>query len=317
MPLPEAKTKLYIVIVLYRMDLAASPTFRTLLYSLAEAARDRVTVKILLFDNTPSEQHPVYLPDGVEYFASPTNIGLADAYNLAASKAESEGFEWLLTLDQDTDLPADFISKMTYVAETCSTRPEIAAIVPHIRAGDRDVSPNWFGANMRPRWFPLDYSGVPDQTVYAFNSGSMVRVSALKAIGGYSRMFWLDYCDAYIFRQIEKQHWKVFVAGTVHLQHDFSLLDIGNKMSLWRYQNAVEAGSVFYDIEMSRLAGFEHTFRLAGRYLKHLLRRDSRQVRQITGSMLRQRLFLSRERRVAVWMESQQRRIAAHETRNA
>jgi glycosyltransferase involved in cell wall biosynthesis len=312
MPPPDTNIRLYIVIVLYKMEPAASPTFRTLLQSLEEPTVHKPAYRILLYDNTPSAQNPPHLPGQVEYFASPVNTGLADAYNLAVVRAQAAGFDWLLTLDQDTDLPPDFIPKMAEVAETCKTQQDIAAIVPHIRAGHRDVSPNWFAGGVRPRWFPRGYHDVPDRTVYAFNSGTMVRVSAVQAVGGYSRLFWLDYCDAYLFRQIEKQRWKVFVAGRVHLQHDFSMLDVANKMSLWRYQNAVEAGSAFYDLEMSPLAGLEHTLRLLGRYLKHLLRGESRQVRSITAFMLRQRLFVSRARRIKAWNDSQQRRIATY-----
>lgn len=313
MPLPDPYVKLCIVIVLYKMEPEASPTFRTLQRSLAEPMAQRPEFRILLYDNTPPAQAPTNLPAHVEYFASLANTGLAGAYGFAVARAQAEGRDWLLTLDQDTELPSDFISKLTEVAAACKARTEIAAIVPHIRAGDRDVSPNWFAGGVRPRWCARDYHGVPDQAIYAFNSGALMRVAAVQAIGGYSQLFWLDYCDAYMFREIQKRGWKVFVAGGIHLQHDFSMMDIGNKMSLWRYQNAVEAGSAFYDLEMSPLAGLEHTLRLLLRYGKHMVRRESPKVRRITASMLRQRLFTPKAERLKAWTESQQRRIASNE----
>ena len=294
------------------MQPAASPTFQTLLRSLAAPLAREPEVRVLLYDNTPPPQAPTGLPDQVDYFASPVNVGLADAYNLAVGRARDEGFDWLLTLDQDTGLPVNFIEEMVKAAEACAIRPDVAAVVPHIRSGGRDVSPNWFVGGVLPRWFPRGYYGVPDKTVYAFNSGTLVRVSAVGIIGGYSRLFWLDYCDAYLFRQMARRRWKVFVAGTIHLEHDFSMLDVSKKMSLWRYGNAVEAGSAFYDLEMSWLAGLHHTFRLLGRYVKQLVRRESSQLRHTTAFILRQRLCVPRARRVSAWIESQQRRIAAN-----
>ena len=309
---PDADVKLYIVIVLYRMEPVASATYCTLLRSLTEPMARPPAFRVLLYDNAPPAKAPTGLPDHVSYFASPANTGLADAYNFAIAQAQAEGFGWLLTLDQDTDLPADFIPRLTEVAADCTPRAEIAAIVPHIRAGTRDVSPNWFAGGVRPRWFARGYHGVPQQDVYAFNSGALVRVAAAEAIGGYSRLFWLDYCDAYLFREIQKRHWKVFVAGDIHLQHDFSMMDIRNKMSLWRYQNAVEAGSAFYDLEMSPLAGLEHTLRLLLRLAKHLVRHDGVAVRRITAGMLWHRLFTPKAKRIEAWTDAQQRRIAGN-----
>ncbi len=312
MPLSDTNVTLYIVIVLYKLSPAAAPTYRTLLHSLAEPMAHQPTFRILLYDNTPPASPPFDLAEHVEYFASQANTGLADAYNLAAAKARVEGFDWLLTLDQDTELPVDFISQMTELAHKYASNAEIAAIVPHISAGNRNVSPNWFAGGMFPRWFPKGYHGVPDNPVFAFNSGTLVRISALESVGGYSPLFWLDNCDAYLFRQIEKKHWKVFVAGRIQLQHDFSMLDITNKMSLFRYKNAVEAGSAFFDLEMGRLAGIEHTFRLMRRYLKQFVLRGDNQVRRITATVLIHRLIISKTRRIETWTEGQQRRIESY-----
>lgn len=310
MPLPDDRMTLYVVIVLYKMDPQTSPSFQTLLRSLSAVQEGELAYRILLYDNTPPSQPPTELPDHVDYIASSANTGLADAYNLAIFKAHDEGFEWLLTLDQDTNLPLDFIPKLIDVAKICGSRREIAAIVPHIRAGDRDVSPNWFAGGVRPRWFPRNYSGIPAQAVYAFNSGTSVRVSSVQSFGGYNPLFWLDYCDGYLYRQIETNGLKVYVAGHIHLQHDFSLLDVSNKMSLLRYQNALEAGSAFYDMEMGRLAGGDHTLRLLFRYFKQILRRESPEVRRATITMFFRRLFVSRQGRVREWTEAQEQRIA-------
>jgi hypothetical protein len=301
---------MYIVVVLYKMEMEASSTFHSLLRSLAEPTERGLSYKILIYDNTPSTQNPGSLPDHVEYVASPRNTGLADAYNSAVARAHAEGFDWLLTLDQDTHLPVDFIPKLMEVTAACTAQPEIAAIVPHVSAGDRSLSPNWFAGGILPRWFAKNYQGVPDLSVYAFNSGTLVRVQAILSIGGYSPLFWLDYCDGYLYRQIEKNHLKVYVAGHIHLQHDFSLLDISNKMSLFRYQNALEAGSAFYDMEMNRLAGVDQTLRLLLRYIKQLVQRESPAVRHATIAMFFRRLFVPRTTRMREWIETQHRRIA-------
>ena len=316
MQLSDIEVKLYVIIVLYKENPLQSITYLSLTRAVSEASGKRLSCRVLLYDNTPGAGRGDDLPENVEYFASSANRGLSDAYNIAVSNGSHSGFDWLLTLDQDTELPPSFISDMVDIAAVCTPNSEVAAIVPHIRAGDRDVSPNWFAGGMLPRWFPRNYDGVPVNAVYAFNSGTMVRIRAVEAIGGYSPLFWLDNSDAYLFRQIEKKKWKVYVAGKVQLKHDFSMLDISNKMSLLRYKNAVDAGSAFFDIEMNRLAGMEHTLRLLRRYLKQLVLRENIAVRKITASALIRRLVVPKQRRVEAWMEEQKQRIASYTSKN-
>ena len=312
--LSHAPVRIFAVIILYKITAAESPTYRTLLQSCADLAPGAVDLKILLYDNSPGAHPQPDLPGNVQYLAASANKGLADAYNAATELAGAEGFTWLLTLDQDTELPQTFLSDLAVVAVSQQDHADVAAIVPHISAGSRSVSPNWFAGGCLPRWFPQDFHGIPKTTVYAFNSGSTLRVDALRRIGGYSALFWLDYCDAYIYRSLARAGYRVFVAARIHLQHDFSLLDVKNKMSLQRYANSLEAGSAFYDSEMSTLAGLEHTLRLTVRFLKQIYKKTGSDFSSATFSTLRRRLLLSRKTRLQEWTRLQEARIAAYPT---
>ena len=44
------------------------------------------------------------------------NEGIAGAYNYALRRAKREGFAWMLTLDQDTQLPPEFLLGMRAIA---------------------------------------------------------------------------------------------------------------------------------------------------------------------------------------------------------
>ena len=54
----------------------------------------------------------------IHYVHDPSNGGLASAYNYALARAESEEREWLLLLDQDTSLTAEFISELVETSES-------------------------------------------------------------------------------------------------------------------------------------------------------------------------------------------------------
>ena len=134
--------------------------------------------------------------------------------------------------------------------------------------------------------FLAGYRGVPSQQVFAFNSASLLRVSALRQVGGYSPWFWLDNSDSFLYRQLAKYAKRVFVEGRLQVIHSFSMMNMQRNVSPDRYQNILLAESAFWDLEMNSLAGSERTLRLIVRMFKHSRRHDSPALRQLTHSAL-------------------------------
>ena len=303
------------VIVLYATEIADCVSLRSLVHAAAQLPPGILKLRIHLHDNTPGRAadpscalHSLCEVSGfplgmVSYRQDPQNSGLATAYNRALSIAHDEGHEWLLTLDQDTVLPADSLLTLLDTMALLDERPDVAAIVPQIRSGGRIVSPNWFLGGGWPRWFLPGYTGIPMQTTFAFNSGSVLRVAALMQAGGYSPWFWLDNSDANMYRQLAKLGKRVYVCGKMELAHDFSMQNMQQKVSPARYRTILLAESAFWDLERNAFAGMERTVRLAVRMVKHLLRRDRAELRRLTLDALRLRLFHSRRYRIARWRE--------------
>ena len=295
---------IFAVIVLYECDVLDCLSLNTFLRAALQVKSQSFEFEVLLYDNTPGRNFQGPLPAGVSYVNDASNSGLATAYNRALRMASDEGYPWLLTLDQDTEIPLEGLSLLYSALMDLEERQDVAAIVPQIRAGGRIVSPNYFQGGVLPRWLPSGYTGVPEQPMFAFNSGSLLRVSALKQAGGYSPWFWLDNSDSNIYRQFAKLGKRVYVAGNVELAHDFSMLNMQQKISPARYETILLAESAFWDLEMNWLAGLERTGRLAGRMVKHFLRRDSAELRRLTLRGLMLRLFHSRRYRIARWRKA-------------
>jgi len=271
-----------------------------------QVARDEVRSQILLYDNTPGGQDPGFVSEGVQYEADIHNRGLAHAYNRALEIAEVESFDWLLTLDQDTALPETFLSELSHIVNHIAAEPTVAAIVPQITGEGRMLSPNYFLFDVLPRFYPKGFVGIATRATYAFNSGSTLRVATLHEIGGYSPLFWLDNSDAYMYRQLQLHGKHVFVAGTIQVEHEFSMFDIKRRVSLARYQSIVDAGCAFWDLELGTFAGLYHTASLVYRLYKHWKRGDEPAIRKITLAMLKKRLFHSRKRRIEDWKRAQE-----------
>lgn len=301
----ESATRLKVmaVIVLYRIAPKDSPAFQSVMAAREALSRDVGEVRVLLWNNSPAAGAGDDLPDGVAYFADESNSGLATAYNRAMEWAELHGAEWLLTLDQDTAVPARFFVKMAAAATASARYAGTGAIVPQIAAGGRQLSPNWFQFGAIPRWYRSGYIGVPGEPVFAFNSGAMLRLEVLRQIGGYDPRFWLDDSDAMIFSKLHEHGKRVYVAGDIQVKHEFSMKDMQARMSVARYQNALLAETAFWDLRMNWLAGWERTLRLMARMVKHWMRRDSAELRRTTWRALMRRLFTSRRRRLEEWMK--------------
>ena len=292
-----------VVIVLYRTTPARSVAFQSVMASLAQAGTSLRNACVLLWDNSPDAEAKYDLPDGVRYFRDQDNSGLAKAYNTALKWAAQNGSDWLLTLDQDTAVPGSFFVAMAAAATESSRYAGIGAIVPQIASEGKQLSPNRFQAGAIPRWYPAGFVGVPCAPVFAFNSGSMLKVDALEQVGGYDPRFWLDDSDAMIFSRLHEHGKRVYIAGNIQVQHEFSMKDIERRMSPDRYRNALIAETAFWDLRMSRAAGWERTLRLALRLMKQWRRKDSTELRQITWLALQRRLFTPRPKRIEEWMQ--------------
>jgi GT2 family glycosyltransferase len=233
------------VIVLYRERAENSLTVRSLRAAISQRPELAGQLLVCLYDNTPAPSPiPEHLfPAETLVFQPGTNSGLPPAYNQALRVAEARGLEWLLLLDSDTEVTADFLGAcITKTCELAGTA-NVAAIVPHVVEGETIHSPRKV-ANLRRRPVPRGFSGATRDELIALNSGSTIRISAIRSLGGFTSEFWLDYLDYWLFRALQRKGFQVFVLPT-SLEHSLSLDDPGRRMSLARYQNMLDAEQYF------------------------------------------------------------------------
>jgi glycosyltransferase involved in cell wall biosynthesis len=294
------------VIVLYKMRPSESVAFRTLQAAISALHLRQDEIRVLLYDNTPGGCDPGPLPEGVQYEAAKQNAGLAAAYNCALAIALGAKYTWLLTLDQDTTLPTDYLSRMSKIALEIESDNRVAAIVPRLLDAGRSLSPLFF------RFWGVSYlshsfEGIPSRDTYALNSASLFRVSALKQIGGFNPYFWLDYLDTYVYRQFHLHGRNVYVAGDIQVEHELSLH--GGELRPDRFRNYLQVESAFCDLYRGNMRGLALTVRLFGRIWRHQTRGVNAAIRQLTWNALKKRVFQSRKRRIQDWKSEMEQRM--------
>ena len=163
---------------------------------------------VFVIDNASKPESEVALAGlcaefGVVLIVNKDNIGVAGAYNQAATLAISQGYEWLLLMDQDAVAPVGLVQQL-------------------MRGIDR-----WGGTRLPAVLCPLSIgsdptgrqSVAPDADVavdFCMNAGSVVRLAAWEAIGGYDEGFFLDYVDYDFCFRCRQHGWEVVqVCGAV------------------------------------------------------------------------------------------------------
>jgi GT2 family glycosyltransferase len=288
------------VIVLYKMRPEDSPAYHTLQAAISRLEAQAKAVTILLYDNTPNALVPHNLPPGALYVPGGRNEGIAGAYNYALRWATRKHFIWMLTLDQDTRLPPEFLLRMRAIALRLKEVNEVGAIVPHLLSRERLLSP----VRIRPwgvTYLRRHTAGFATGEVHAFNSASLFRVRALEQIDGCHPGFWLDYQDAYLYTKLHQCGRKVYIAEELEVEHDLSLLSASRPMGEERFRNFLEAESAYCDLYRGGISGLFLTGRLLGRIWRQGQNGADATARRLTRKQFLRRIFATRKARLNAW----------------
>lgn len=295
------------IVVLYKMSLTESQTIQGLIQAFVRYPELHNSLSVLIWDNSPTPLKDSQLLSSFTYKHSPKNLGVSGAYNRAMKIAEAMGCEWLLLLDQDTAVPADFLPQMLKLGSRFLNKPEIAAVVPFLVDGDRILSPLKVLFKKRTPLDPL-FEGVYPGEVSAANSGTLMRIDALKQIGGYNEDFWFEFSDVVVFHMLHQHGKQIYIAGDLLLKHKIAVLDFENSMSPERYLGFIAAEGAYWDTYGTVIEQAFHTSRLLERAIRQKRCFKDSAYAKITLAYFLRRLFLSKKYRLRWWkLQSLQR----------
>jgi GT2 family glycosyltransferase len=296
--------EIFAIVVRYKLPLCESQTMQGLTHAFQVHPELRRDITVLVWDNSPGplDENPA-LP--FRYIHSKQNIGVAGAYNRGVELAESMHCSWLLLLDQDTTIPADFLPKMLDYSRRLSDQREIAVIAPILLCGEKVSSPSIvrFG---HAKLLKPDFHGTSSSMIIPLNSGMLMRISSLKEIGGFNEDFWLDFSDVVVQTLLHRRGKRIYVAGDIHLPHETTIDDLEHAMSPARYRNLLSAEGAFWDIYRSPPLRMLYSTRLLLRTLKQYARFQNKSFPRLTLSYFLHRLFSSRKQRLERWRQQSQ-----------
>lgn len=177
----------------------------TIIYNIKSYV-DEVDVLYILDNSTKKNDFIVQYATNekkCKYMDMNGNRGIAVALNRALKRAKKNGYQWLLTMDQDSVLPTEQLKQMKNYIEKLQ-QSDIAIVCPRYR-GYRD----------NRKRVPNDVSYV-QKTI---TSASIMNVDIGETIGGFDNRLFIDEVDhEYCFRAIENGY-KIIRLNNVVFEH--------------------------------------------------------------------------------------------------
>ena len=154
-----------------------------------------------------------YKKSKISVICNAKNHGIAKALNQLASAAQKDGYEWLLTLDQDSVSPCNIIEEF----EKYITYQDIGILCPVIY--DRNK-----GEEIKAKEGSIEI----DECIT-----SLLNIKAWNKIGGFDENLFIDGVDFDICYRLKKNGYKILCIQSVVLLHELGHIEY-HRFLFWR-----------------------------------------------------------------------------------
>lgn len=148
---------------------------------------------------------------GVTVVRHRRHAGIARSLNDGLSAAGDGGARWLLTVDQDSWLPPDYVARIVAAADTAEAALGASA-VGAVAAGTIDDASGALGYPV------IDDHGTPT-THEVIQTGTLWAVDALLSLGGFDETLGIDAVDAAACLRLRAAGLHVVIAPGVEISH--------------------------------------------------------------------------------------------------
>jgi rhamnosyltransferase len=164
-----------------------------------------IVKKVFVFDNTETISSNKFnshkLADNCRYFSTNKNKGIAAVLNEACKIAIHEGFDWLLTMDQDSFFGPDSLNKYFDCLKIYDKSDDVAM----------------FGVNYEKKEHANSCS--PAEKNQLITSGSLVNLKHFESIGGFNEELFIDQVDHEYCYKAKIKNYRIVQFENIHMHH--------------------------------------------------------------------------------------------------
>lgn len=188
--------KLAGIVTIYNPDEFVVSNIETYIETLGE---------LYVVDNSSTDQfyNQIKHLEKVIYLPNFQNLGVATALNIGAKKAIERGYEWLLTMDQDSNFNKNSIAKISEFIEA-NPKLNIGLVSPwhDIKTGVQKPTED------------------VEELIEVMTSGNVINLKAYQAIGGFKDWLFIDGIDIEYCMNLNRNGYKVVRLNNVILHHE-------------------------------------------------------------------------------------------------
>lgn len=185
--------------------------------------------KLFIVDNSAENHIDIVksyeFSDKCEYVFLGGNTGLAHALNVGCRKATEQGYDFVLTMDQDSLFEKNAVQLLKKYME--EHKEEYSIVCPNVKSLYLDD----FSGKEKIAYIKWD-TDVNEEQNWVMTSGSLMSLSDYNACGGFDDAMFIAHLDIDIGIKIHKMGKKVMMLGNAIIQQHF-----GNskpKKLLWK-----------------------------------------------------------------------------------
>ena len=169
--------------------------------------------RVIVVDNSANQETMGMLKTitgNVELVFNNANLGIAAALNIGMQRALQNGYEWVLTMDQDSEVESFLIQSLTEIIEEIGLGDRIAVIGSNYFNSNGEVVFRGGGSNDSSSWA---------ETVTVITSGSLVSINAFNVIGEFREDFFIDCVDHEYCLRARSKGYRIVISKKPLMKH--------------------------------------------------------------------------------------------------
>jgi rhamnosyltransferase len=143
--------------------------------------------------------------EGIHYISNFENLGVAHALNQALNKAQEEGYDFILTMDQDGALEKDYITSLLNIVQESNLDIATVGIIAPFHRVHGDI-------------INKERQEITDK-IAVMTSGNLLNLHAVKQIGGFSEDLFIDRVDHEYCLRLRMNNYRVIQVNSVVFDH--------------------------------------------------------------------------------------------------
>ncbi|MGN1277433.1 MAG: glycosyltransferase family 2 protein [Floccifex sp.] len=169
--------------------------------------------KVYVFDNS-EESTNIALSDKVVYLSERKNMGIAYALNMIMDSAKKDGYDWVITMDQDSIIPVGLVDAYK---EAIDRTNEIGIVCPQV-------------VDKRRAYMEVKTTPKEEYVEFCITSASCTSVEVWEKIGKFDEWLFIDLVDNDFCKRLVLSGFRILKLNDMVLNQEFGKIIPKNEL---------------------------------------------------------------------------------------